>query len=81
MALTINAFDNADALTSAFAGTLISLLEKGIAERGRASLVVSGGRTPLALFKQLSQTDLAWLMSVGLTKMTTPAIQSWCVKT
>ena len=60
MALTINAFDNADALTSAFADTLIELLKDGIAQRGRASLVVSGGRTPLALFKQLSQTDLEW---------------------
>ena len=60
MALTINAFENADALTSAFADTLIGLLKDGIAQRGRASLVVSGGRTPLALFKQLSQTDLEW---------------------
>ena len=60
MALTINAFDNADALTSAFADTLIELLKDGIAQRGRASLVVSGGRTPLALFKQLIQTDLEW---------------------
>ena len=48
MALTINAFDNADALTRAFADTLIELLKDGIAQRGRASLVVSGGRTPLA---------------------------------
>lgn len=60
MALTINAFENADALTSGFAETLTALLKEGIAQRGRASLVVSGGRTPLALFKQLSETDLEW---------------------
>jgi 6-phosphogluconolactonase len=60
MALTTLSFDNADALTSAFADDLVSILKTGIRTRGRASLVVSGGRTPLALFKQLSETDLEW---------------------
>lgn len=60
MALTTLSFDNADALTSAFAEDLVSILKTGIRTRGRASLVVSGGRTPLALFKQLSETDLEW---------------------
>lgn len=60
MALTTLSFDNADALTSAFAEDLVSILKTGIRTRGRASLVVSGGRTPLALFKQLSETELEW---------------------
>ena len=60
MALTTLSFDNRDALTSAFAEDLVSILKTGIKTRGRASLIVSGGRTPLALFKQLSDTDLEW---------------------
>ena len=31
-----------------------------IAEKGAATLVVSGGKTPLPLFKTLSETDLDW---------------------
>ena len=60
MALTTLSFDNPEALTSAFAEDLVSILKTGIRTRGRASLVVSGGRTPLALFKQLSETNLEW---------------------
>ena len=60
MALQIEKFESADTLTSAFATKLVELLEAGIANNGRASLVVSGGRTPLALFKTLSNTELAW---------------------
>lgn len=60
MALTIEAYDNADALTSAFAEKLVGLLTAGIDARGRASLVVSGGRTPKPLFELLSNTPLAW---------------------
>jgi 6-phosphogluconolactonase len=60
MALTTLSFENPDPLTSAFAEDLVSILKTGIKTRGRASLIVSGGRTPLALFKQLSDTDLEW---------------------
>ncbi|WP_394224318.1 6-phosphogluconolactonase [Alteromonas gracilis] len=60
MALTTLSFETPDALTDAFAKDLVSILKTGIKTRGRASLVVSGGRTPLALFKQLSETDLEW---------------------
>lgn len=60
MALTQQHFDSADALTEQFATTLTRLLKEGIDKRGRASLVVSGGRTPLALFKTLSETELEW---------------------
>lgn len=60
MALKTEAFDSAEALTDAFASQLVAILNEGITLRGRASLVVSGGRTPLALFKQLSDTALDW---------------------
>ena len=60
MALTIESYDTPDALTESFASTLTSILKTGIQTRGRASLVVSGGRTPLALFKLLSNADLDW---------------------
>ena len=60
MALTEKLFDSADTLATEFAQTLTDILKAGIEARGRASLVVSGGRTPAALFKKLSNTDLAW---------------------
>jgi len=60
MALTTLSFESPDALTSAFAADLVSILKTGIKTHGRASLVVSGGRTPLPLFKQLSETELEW---------------------
>ncbi|MEG3768241.1 6-phosphogluconolactonase [Alteromonas sp. 14N.309.X.WAT.G.H12] len=60
MALITEAFDTPERLTDAFAKKLIALLEAGIKARGRASLVVSGGRTPVALFKQLSLSDIPW---------------------
>lgn len=60
MALTQQHFENADALTEQFAQSLTGILAQGIEKRGRASLVVSGGRTPLALFKTLSKTDIDW---------------------
>ncbi|RDV26155.1 6-phosphogluconolactonase [Alteromonas aestuariivivens] len=60
MALTTQSFESPQALTEAFAAQLVSILSDGIAKRGRASLVVSGGRTPLALFQTLSNADLEW---------------------
>ncbi len=60
MALTIESYESPDVLSKAFASTLSSILKTGIQTRGRASLVVSGGRTPVALFELLSQADLDW---------------------
>lgn len=60
MALTIESFDSADALTRTFADKLADILETSIQTRGRASLVVSGGRTPLKLFETLSHKSLDW---------------------
>ena len=60
MALTESIYSSVDELNGAFAAKIATLLEQGIAENGRASLVVSGGRTPQAMFKTLSQTALDW---------------------
>ena len=47
---------------------IAELLEKGVAERGAASLVVAGGTTPQPIFKQLSTIHLDWAkVHVGLT--------------
>lgn len=60
MSLTTETFNSNAELVQAFSEKIKSLLQQAIAEKGRASLVVSGGRTPLPLFKTLSETDLDW---------------------
>jgi 6-phosphogluconolactonase len=51
--------DAAD-LTHQMAELVLHLLRDSIRSRGRASLVVSGGATPVALFEVLSGADLTW---------------------
>lgn len=53
-------FESAEQLNTTFSQRIVELLEKGIAEKGRASILVSGGRTPLGLFKALSETQMDW---------------------
>ncbi|AWL12140.1 6-phosphogluconolactonase [Saliniradius amylolyticus] len=53
-------YESAEQLNQQFASRIAGLLEQGIAETGRASLVVSGGRTPQGMFKQLSEMDIDW---------------------
>lgn len=53
-------FPDAGALTRALAGELRVDLQEAIEMRGAASLAVSGGRTPEALFKQLASEVLPW---------------------
>ncbi|MDC8830863.1 6-phosphogluconolactonase [Alteromonas gilva] len=60
MPLTQSLYESAEALNQEFAKEIVALLKQGIDERGRASLMVSGGRTPLPLFKALSEADLDW---------------------
>ncbi|MCW8108651.1 6-phosphogluconolactonase [Alteromonas ponticola] len=60
MGLSTQTFTDKSALVKAFADEILNILEKGIAKSGRASLVVSGGSTPVPLFKELSLRDLAW---------------------
>ncbi|WP_421853964.1 6-phosphogluconolactonase [Oricola sp.] len=53
-------YPDRDALAVALAAGLAATLAGAIAERGEASLAVSGGSTPKKLFDVLSQTDIAW---------------------
>lgn len=53
-------FDNSEAQASALSLVVSDVLEQGLRERGHASLVVSGGRTPAALFAKLAATPLDW---------------------
>ncbi len=58
-------FPDREALAAALAGEIKVDLEEAIAARGAASLVVSGGRTPLRLFAQLRSEKLDWTTDVG----------------
>ena len=53
-------FADAVALAQALAQRVADDLRRGIAERGKAVLVVSGGTTPQGFFTQLALQDLDW---------------------
>ena len=53
-------FIDRDALDRSLAAHVASKLEQGIAARGTAYLVVSGGSTPVNLFSLLSAINLDW---------------------
>jgi 6-phosphogluconolactonase len=53
-------FPDAHALAHALSGEIQVDLQEAIAARGHASLVVSGGRTPVTLFNQLASETLPW---------------------
>jgi 6-phosphogluconolactonase len=53
-------FPDSTALVHALAGEVKVDLEEAIASRGAASLVVSGGRTPVRLFEQLRAEPIEW---------------------
>ena len=53
-------FDNLDTLSQQLAIQIAVALRHGIATRGLASLVVSGGQTPIKLFELLRQQKLDW---------------------
>ncbi|MDP5041515.1 MAG: 6-phosphogluconolactonase [Paraglaciecola sp.] len=60
MPLRQSLFETPDALNQDFCQRISAILQAAIETDGRASLVVSGGRTPAALFEALSHVDLAW---------------------
>lgn len=47
-------------LTQALADNIADRLQQAVSTRGAASLLVSGGRSPIELFKALSSRDLPW---------------------
>ena len=58
--MQLHQYSDTKALNQDFARQLVTLLTEAIASRGQAYLVVSGGRTPTALFNTLSEAELAW---------------------
>lgn len=54
-------------LSQRAANYVADVLSKAIATRGTATLLVSGGSSPLPLYKRLSQMDLSWsCVAIGL---------------
>jgi 6-phosphogluconolactonase len=56
----IHDFESADTLTDALSESIAKNLQKAIDTHGRASLIVSGGSTPKALFQKLRTFDIGW---------------------
>ena len=56
----VRRFHDATALTEALAADVIAALQQGLRERRGASLVVAGGRSPVALFDKVSGAELDW---------------------
>ena len=53
-------FPDREALAQALAERTVQGLGAGIEARGRATLAVSGGSTPVRLFERLAEADLDW---------------------
>ncbi len=53
-------FDSREAMVAALTEATKNVLSDGLAERGEASWVVSGGSTPAPLFEAMTDVDLDW---------------------
>ncbi len=53
-------FEDTSLLDSTLAQQIKEVLENAVRQRGHAYLVVSGGKTPVELFKILAQTKMPW---------------------
>jgi 6-phosphogluconolactonase len=53
-------FDSADMLVDTLAAEILQSLALALRDRGQASLVVSGGTTPVPLFRRLREGRLDW---------------------
>ncbi len=60
MAWTLKQFTDNQALVTQLVTEISTLLQTAIKRRGKASMAVSGGSTPKALFMALSQQQLLW---------------------
>ncbi len=58
--MQLHSFEKADLLTNDLAIRLTHILQEAIIQRGQAFLVVSGGKTPVDLFKVLAKTNISW---------------------
>jgi 6-phosphogluconolactonase len=60
-------YDNTEILENDLAIKIANLLSEDIQENGFAQLLVSGGSTPINLFKKLAQIDIDWKnVTIGL---------------
>lgn len=59
-AVDMHRFASSAEQASALAQAMAAQLAQAVASRGTASLAVSGGRSPIALFEQLRQQPLPW---------------------
>jgi len=57
---TEQAFESAEAQAKALAAAVADKIRAGVAERGEASLVVTGGSTPGPLYDVLCKAELPW---------------------
>lgn len=57
---TLNKYPNSQLLIEDLTTHIVKELQKAINKKGHASIAVSGGKTPIPLFKLLSQQDLDW---------------------
>ncbi|HAR56481.1 MAG TPA: 6-phosphogluconolactonase, partial [Idiomarina baltica] len=58
--INVNTFDSNQALSSSLSKRIAELLSHAIEEKGEATLVVSGGRTPKPLFAELNEQSIDW---------------------
>lgn len=58
--LTLREFSSRAELDATLANDIGAKLSEGIAQRGRASLALSGGKTPIGLYQRLSEVPLHW---------------------
>jgi 6-phosphogluconolactonase len=58
--MQLKQFENTSALDNSLSAEVSERLANAIAKYGKASLILSGGRTPMGFFHQLSQQDLDW---------------------
>ena len=56
----LHSFASRASLTFELSAAISTLLQKAIDTNGRASLAVSGGSTPVQLFKHLSESSITW---------------------
>lgn len=53
-------FDDGPAMAAALADRVAAMLRHALSQRGEASLVVPGGKSPVAFFQALAQRKLPW---------------------
>ena len=56
----VSRYPDLDGLSGALADKLAAMLEAAVTARGSASLVVSGGKSPIRMFQLLRTKDLDW---------------------